>query len=250
MNGCFRQDTFKIDHATLEREWEGKDYDLIPIDHGFCDYCPIKEAKDKRVITQRGPTRYDVTIGCCFSCLEQEFKKDVKLEIVTEFETDPDHFHTILITCDGLDKLMHKTFGLKNDEQETIDKILNTPQIAKALKMSTIPFQCKTCLGARVEDRRLIHTNKLREQKIQTIFCFCCAANLDYYGDACSMISCPSCNLQASKTCVYCVNGAIEKNEDGSMVEHDLSVCSEKRRIAQSTGKSLPQIRLCKCEND
>ncbi len=253
---------FKISHDELDRLWDrNNDYHLTSIE-GICGAfrCPL-DKKVTQVITQVGVDRFGVQVGACFYCLDKRLGQGTSFSTTIKVDFDDQSGrHEILIALDGLIKLVNSIpSSLREEEKEALRKIIDLPSVQDLLKKLEKPYQCKECLGVRKiewwNDEEMPNLNELRAQKIFAVHCFCCGVLMAIQkGEGCSMINCQSafggCGLQASKICVYCVDGAIPKNEDGSSYQHISADCSQKRRDGEKGLIDIPPIRYCDCDNN
>lgn len=262
--------SFPISHDELANQWKTEDYGLTVISDGFCPTCYVEKTD---VITQIGVARFDVNVGVCFKCLPSDMESYALSETTVLFAperySDP---HTISITLDGLKILCAQAemthaasaavFGngvsqsLSVTQLEIVKKILQSDKVAIALKRMEKPHQCRDCKGllkeedssVNVEDTCVGTVNSLRKNGVGAVVCFCCSELLIIDDDACPMVQCRSCKLTASKICVFCANGGIARGAEGSLVEHNMLQCSQKRLKAKREETPIPGIRLCDCK--
>lgn len=104
----------------------------------------------------------------------------------------------------------------------------------------------------KVENLPLLYNalNDMKKEGQGVVHCICCLAMNIITGNACSTINCNSCQLAASKVCVYCVNGAVVRKKDNSLQDHNGEICSEQRLLAKDQKTPLPLMRECDCEEN
>lgn len=239
---------FTCSHDELTATWRTpEDYALIIMNEGACGICC---EEDMAIITQIGVARFNVNKGVCFDCLSG-FDGAKKFEIAVKFINSKDEDHRILIAIDGLKELIDQMAPADKKGYRTqvkiIEDILGSELVQTALAAKDKPYQCKPC-GGYIGDGTSESFTFIANQRMEgkgVISCFCCAQLLQVIGDACSMASCSTCNLAASKICVYCIDGATVTS-----LPHNGAQCSQKRLEASRGKTPLPPLRFCACPQD